>query len=322
MSDPKRNTPQRWLLFATHVQFMDSASRRWCTEWGGEDGVETLHGTTATAAELRSALSILPMFRDLQVVRLTHAEEADDEVLGELLRWVGKPSPTTALLVECCEDLSGKRLRKLWESILGALDSLDCSAKSVRTFVAQKARAEGFQVDAGAIEALEEWANRDLSLLPGAVELLFLYRTAEKTVREADVESLLGTGGTPKMWALTDALLKNDRVAFLTVLAGLETDPEQAPLAFVGMAAKQVRYLLALHGLTAQGLSRREIQPKQIDPKIAPFQVNNLFTALPHWPETKVRRAIGCLYDLDLALKGDPGTGWGRVERHLLPLFS
>lgn len=322
MSDPKKTTPQRLLLFATHVQFLDSASRRWCGEWGGEDGVETLHGTTATAGELRSALSILPMFRDIQVVRITHAEEAADEVLEELIRWLAKPAPTTALLVECCEDLSSKRIRKVWETIKGLVDSRDCSAKSLRTFVTQRAKADGFQVEPAALEALEEWANKDLSLLPGAIDLLFLYRAAEKSVREADVESLLGTGGTPKMWALTDALLKNDREAFITTLAGLENDPEQAPLAFVGMAAKQVRHMLTLHGLMAQGLSRREIQPKQVDSKMLPFQMNNLLSALPAWPEPKVRRAIGCLYDLDLALKGDPGTAWGRVERHLLPLFS
>jgi len=322
MADAKRNTPQSWLLYATHVQFMDAASLRWRAEWGGEDGVETLNGPTVGAGELRSSLSVLPMFRDLQVVRLTHAEEAEDEVLEELARYLAKPSPTTALLVECCEDLSSKKVRKAWAGLRDAFPaSKDCSAKSVRAYLGERARAEGFRLSPPAVEALEEWANKDLSLLPGAVELLFLYRAAEKVVEEEDVESLLGAGGTPKLWALQDAFLLGDRAAFLTALAGLERDPEQAPLAFVGMASKQMRHLLALHGLTARGLSRREIDPKQIDSKLFPFQLNGLWTAYPKWPEARVRRALGALYDLDLALKGDPGPAWGQVERRLLALF-
>jgi DNA polymerase III delta subunit len=322
MAETKRTTPQRWLLYASHAQFLAGASQRWCAEWGGGDGVETLHGTTVSLGELRSALSVLPMFRDLQVVRLTHAEEAEDEVTDEVARWLAKPSPTTALLVECCEDLSAKRVSKRWANFRDTFPaSRDCSAKSVRAYVGERARAEGFRVSPPALEALEEWANRDLSLLPGAVDLLFLYRAVEKVVEEEDVESLLGAGGTPKLWTLQDALLTGDRVAFLDVLAGLERDPDQAPLAFVGMLSKQMRHLLALHGLTARGLSRREIDPKQVDSKLLPFQLGNLFGALPKWPEARVRKTLGVLYELDLAIKGDPGSPWGQVERRLLALF-
>lgn len=315
-----RKTPQRWLLFASHAQFFEGRSRRWCEEWGGEEGAETLNGPTVSAGEMRSALSILPMFRDLQVVRLAHAEEAADEALEELAAWLEKPSPTTALLVECAEDLS-KRPKKLWAALLEAIDAKDCGAKSARTYVSERARAEGFRVSPGAMEALEEWANKDLSLLPGAVELLFLYRAQEKAVQEEDVGSLLGAGGTPKLWTLQDAFFGRDRRAFAEALAGLESDPEAAPLAFVGMVAKQLRHLLALHGFTAQGLSRREVQPKQLDSRMQPFQLEKLWRALPDWPEPAVRRALGALYDLDLALKGDPGPPWGQVERRLLALI-
>ena len=132
MAETKRSTPQTWLLYATHAQFLDAASRRWRADWGGEDGVETLNGPIVGAGELRSSMSVLPMFRDLQVVRVTHAEEAEDEVLEELTRYLAKPSPTTALLVECCEDLSSKKIRKIWAGLRDAFPaSKDCSAKSV-----------------------------------------------------------------------------------------------------------------------------------------------------------------------------------------------
>ncbi len=315
---PVRDKPPRtWLLHATHVQFLEGASRDWCHAWGGEDGVETLQGTTATSAEFLSAVTILPMFRDLQVVRLSHAEGASDELEETLRAYVEKPSPSTALLVEYVGDLA-KRPPKLWAGLLEKVDARDCTARSARTYIQERARAEGFKVEASAIAALEEWANKDLALLPGAMELLLLYRAQEKMVQEEDVESLLGTGGTPKLWTLQDALFQRDRKAFLKTLAGLEADPEQAPLAFVGMVARQLRLLLVVHSLLAQGLSRREIAPKQLDPRLQPFQLTALLAVLPGWPETRVREAFDALYRLDLALKGDPGEPWAIVERHLL----
>ncbi len=317
----KERLPQNWMLFGTHVRFLEAARDAWIALWGGEDGAEIVHAPEVPAGALLSALNTFPMFRARQVVRLVHAEEASPETLAALSGYLANPSGSTALLIECAMDLS-KRPPSCWAKIMERVKSKDCTVRSAASFIKQRATVEGFEVEPQAVAALEEWANRDFSLLPGALDLLFLYRAREKHVREEDVESMLGAGGTPKLWALQDFLLKRERSLFLKTLAEIELDPEQAPLAFVGMISKQMRFLLHLRGLMAAGARRSEINPQQLDKYLKPFQLNQLFSALSFWPEADIRAAFDRLYNLDLALKGDPGEPWALVERHLMPCFN
>ncbi len=315
----KEKLPRNYLIYGSHVRFLEAARDEWIAAWGSGGGVETIHGPGVSPASLSSALNTFPMFSECQVARLVHAEEAGPEALEALSAYLDNPSATTALLIECVMDLSQKRIPAVWEGIKGKVKSKDCTVKHAAAYVRQAAALAGFNVEPGALEALEEWANGDLSLLPGALDMLFLYRAAEKRVREEDVENLLGAGGTPKMWALQDALLKKDRALFMKTLADIEADPEQAPLAFVGMVAKQMRLLLQLRGVMASGAKRSDITPGQIERNMRSFLLNKLFELLPLWPEASIRSAFENLYSLDLALKGDPGEPWALVERHLMP---
>lgn len=318
----EKRLPQNWLIYGTHVRFLDASRDAWIASWGAGGGTEIIHGPEATPALLSSALNTFPMFSECQAIRLVHAEEASPEALEALSIYLGNPSGSTALLIECSLDLSKKAIPKAWEQIKANVKSKDCTVKNAASFVRQMAALAGFEVEPRAIAALEEWANGDLSLLPGALDLLFLYRAVEKRVREEDVESLLGAGGTPRLWDLQDALLQKDAASFLKTVAEIEGDPEQAPLAFVGMVSKQMRLLLHLRGLLAAGAQRHEINPRQLDKNLYPFQLNKLFDALPLWPEAHIRATFDNLYNLDLALKGDPGEPWERVERHLFPCIN
>jgi DNA polymerase III delta subunit len=318
----EKRLPQNWLIYGTHVRFLGASRDAWIASWSAGGGAEIIHGTEATPASLSSALNTFPMFSECQAMRLVHAEEASPETLEALSNYLSNPSSSTALLIECAMDLSKTKIPAAWEEIKKLVKSKDCTVKNAPAFVRQMAASANFEVEPRAIAALEEWANGDLSLLPGALDLLFLYRAAEKRVREEDVESLLGAGGTPRLWDLQDALLQKDAASFLKTVAEIEGDPEQAPLAFVGMVSKQMRFLLHLRGLLAAGAQRHEINPRQLDKNLYPFQLKKLFDALPLWPEAHIRQAFDDLYNLDLALKGDPGEPWERVERHLFPCIN
>ena len=315
----KEKLPQNYMVYGTHARFLQAAREEWTAMWDSGGGVEIIHGPDASPASLSSALNTFPMFSECQVARLVHAEEATPEAVEALSAYLDHPSRTTALLVECIMDLSAKRIPVAWAGIMGKIKSRNCTVKSAAAFVRQTAALAGFAVEPGAMGALEEWANGDLSLLPGALDLLFLYRASEKRVREEDVENLLGAGGTPKMWKLQDALMKKNRALFIKTLAEIEVDPEQAPLAFVGSVAKQMRLLLQLRGVMASGAKRSEVTPRQIDKNLNPFHLKSLFEWLPLWPESDIRSAFENLYNLDLALKGGPGEPWALVERHLMP---
>jgi DNA polymerase-3 subunit delta len=267
-------------------------------------------------------LNTLPMWSERQVVRLRQTEAASEELLKTLSRYLDNPAPSTALLVEFTGDLTPTkkdipaRLRPLLEK----MSVKSCQPRSGREYIVKRLRAEGFAIAPEAITALEEWACGDTGRLVSALDLLCLYRQEEKSISAQDLDALLGTGGTPKEWDLQDAFLAGRKKVFLELLERVGQDPDSVPLMFVGMVSKQLRSMLLLHGHEAGGISRKDISPKNLGFN-HPFPAQKLLSVADKWPEPRVRKALGALFELDLALKRDSGPAWSLVERHLLNMM-
>ena len=318
--------PQNLLIWAGDARFLDEASAAWVLRWGGPDGAANLAAPGLDAGQLSMELNTLPMWSERQVVRLRQTESASDELLRALARYLDNPAPSTALLVEFTGDLSPKKkdIPAKWRSLLEKMSVRSCQPGSGREYIVKRLRAEGFAIAPEASVALDEWACGDLGRLVSALDLLCLYRQEEKRISAQDLDALLGTGGTPKEWDLQDAFLAGRKKAFLELLDKVGQDPDSVPLMFVGMVSKQLRSLLLLHGHEAGGISRRDVSPKHMGFN-HPYPAQKLLAVADKWPESRVRKALGEMFDLDLALKMAPeknaGPQWALVERHLLNLM-
>lgn len=309
--------PRNLLIWAGDSRFLEDEAKRWVARWGDPDGAQNLSAEGLDPGALTMELNTLPMWSERQVVRLRQAESASDGLLKALERYLENPAPSAALLVEYVGNLEDKRLPAAWKRLKEAVPVRSSAPRSGRDYISKRLRAEGFTISPDASSALDEWACGDMGRLVSALDLLCLYRLDEKRISAEDLDALLGAGGTPKEWDLQDAFLKGDTRAFLGLLGKISEDPESVPLVFVGMVSKQLRSLLLLHGHEARGVSRKDIPFKDLGFN-HPFPAQKLMGVAGKWPEPRVRKALGALCDLDLALKGDPGPPWTLVERHLL----
>jgi DNA polymerase III subunit delta len=312
--------PQNMLIWAGDSRFLEETSSAWVAQWGGADGAVNLAAAGLDPGALTMELNTLPMWSERQVVRLRQAESAAEDLVQALTRYLERPAPSAALLVEYTGDLAPKPAPARWKAVMSLVESVSCAPRSAKEYLSRRLRAEGFTIEPAAADALEEWACGELGRLVSALDLLCLFKLEEKRITSDDLDSLLGTGGTPREWDLQDAFLRGDRRTFLDLLQRIEGDPDSVPLVFVGMLSKQVRSLLLMHGYEARGLARREIPPKDLGFN-HPFPAQKLLAVAGKWPERRVRAALGALFELDLALKGDPGPPWSTVERHLLKLM-
>jgi len=312
--------PQNLLIWAGDSRFLEDEAKRWMTRWGGTDGAVNLSAEGLDPGALAMELNTLPMWSERQVVRLRQAESASEGLLKALERYLENPAPSAALLVEYVGNLDDKRLPAAWKRLSGKVQVKSCAPRGGREYISKRLRAEGFTISADASSALDEWACGDMGRLVSALDLLCLYRLDEKRISVEDLDALLGTGGTPKEWDLQDAFLKGDTRTFLGLLDKIAMDPESVPLMFVGMLSKQLRSLMLLHGHEARGASRKDLSPKELGFN-HPFPAQKLMGVAGKWPEPRVRKTLGALFDLDLALKGDPGPPWVLVARHLLKLM-
>ena len=311
--------PQNLLIWAGDSRFLEDNAKAWSLQWGGPDGASLLSASGMDPGALQMELNTLPMWSERQVVRLRQAESASEDLVKVLTRYLDNPAPSTALLLEYTGDLGlkSRTVTARWKAILERVDAKSCMPASGREYVTRRLRADGFTLAPGTSEALDDWAAGDVGRLVSALDLLCLYKQAEKRIEVQDLDALLGTGGTPQDWDLQDAFLKGDRRSFLDILQRIAEDPDSVPLMFVGMVAKQLRSLLLMHGFEARGIQRRDIPPRDLGFN-HPFPAQKLLSTAARWPEPRVRQALGALAELDLALKGDPGPPWAIVERHLL----
>jgi DNA polymerase III delta subunit len=308
------------LIWAGDSRFLEETSNAWVQQWGGADGAVNLAAAGLDPGALTMELNTLPMWSERQVVRLRQADSAAEDLVQALARYLERPAPSAALLVEYTGDMGSSRTPARWKAMTKLIETVSCAPRSGKEYVSRRLRAEGFTIEPAASEALEEWACGEVGRLVSALDLLCLFKLHEKRITSDDLDALLGTGGTPREWDLQDAFLRGDRRAFLDLLQRIAEDPESVPLLFVGMLSKQVRALLLMHGYEARGLARREIPPKDLGFS-HPFPAQKLLAVAGKWPERRVRNALGALFELDLAIKGDPGPPWSTVERHLLKLM-
>jgi len=320
--------PRNCVLWATDPRLMEREADAWCAFWGEGDGVATLSGPDTAPATLLGELRSVPLFRSVQPVRVRNAQAVGGETLQVLADYLKNPSPSAALLLEVAADL-GKKDRQgnldlrhlkntgLWKDLLAAAAVKSCQPPNLRAYARDRVKSEGMRITDEALEALDEWAHGELALVVRALDLLLLYKREERVVEAADLQALLGSGGTPHHWEVLDAWLAGDAKAFVRRLDGLRRDPDAEPLGLLGMAAKQMRGLLYLQAIRAEGGNPRSVPHKELG-YVHTVQVQKLAGALDKWPEARIRQVLNRLFELDLALKGAPGDPWGHVQRVLL----
>ncbi len=317
----KSAPPQNWLLWATHSRYTRPEAEKWCAFWGGEDGAVSLDASDITPGRFTMEVRSLPLWRELQVVRLRRSEQAGVEVVNSLAAYLESPNATTALLVEYGGAISKAKPAPTWKAILKSVQSRNCSPRSVRQVVMERVRSEAFAITPAAVSALEEWACRDTGKAGSAMDLLILYKTEEKKIEAEDLDKLLGTGGAPTVWNLQDAFMEGNRKETARLLLAVERSAATQPIAVVGMLARQMRLLMLLHGYRARGEKDGSVPLTAFKFKQT-FQLRKLSNLSGKWPEARTRKALSALYDLDLALKGDPGDPWTILEAAMLNLLN
>lgn len=311
----EKSLPRNWLLWAADTRYMEAPSEKWVRLWGGDEGVVELSAADSDASRFTNEVRSLPMWRDVQAVRLRHADQSTPEMVQAIAAYLDSPSEKTALLIEYVGNLG--RPSAAWKTIVGKIASRGFTPRSGRDLVRDRVRGAGFSIDPDAVSALEDWASGDFGKLASALDLLMVYKAEEGTIAAEDLERLLGAGGTPKQWDVQDAFLKRDAKTLIRLVRDVQRDGDAVPLAVLGMLAKQLRALLLFHSHLARGVSSRAITAKMLGLN-HDWQARKLGSTAAKWPESRVRETLGRLYALDLALKGAPGEPWAIFERHLL----
>ena len=148
------------------------------------------------------------------------------------------------------------------------------SATAARDWLRERAARSGVQLRVDAAQALAAKAGTDLWALDNELKKLISYKQGQKLLTEGepvieirDVEELAKGAAEENIFALTDALGRQDKAAALACLEK-EREAGAADPYLLHMVLRQFRILLRVKQALENGLSSRKIQS---DLKLHPF---------------------------------------------------
>lgn len=165
-------------------------------------------------------------------------------------------------------------------------------------WIMRRAREREGAVSSEASLMLSALVGNDLRLLDSEIEKLLLY-AGERQITTSDVHLLVSRARETVIFDLVDCVGRRETDEALKLLHGL-LDDLAAPLYLISMLGRQVRILIQVSELHAQGLTRHEIA-KEI--KLHPYPVQKSIAQSLNFSQAQLERAHELVVEADWSIK-------------------
>jgi DNA polymerase-3 subunit delta len=243
------------------------------------------------------------------------ATQVDEDGTGKLAAagpvadYVRNPVPGVVLVFDCSRfDLEGddkskvQRVQKFYGSIRHQVEFERFHASQARRIAQEFARERGLQIGEGEIELLVEVVGPDAVRITREIEKLALYAGSQRRITPADIHELVPNAKASTIFALVNAIGRNDRPAALESLDLLVREGEYLPLALSFLATQ---FRLALAAKEARLTTASQVQSffqRQGTPMWRGRAEQVAHTAVA-FPLTTLRKALAVIYNADKSLR-------------------
>jgi DNA polymerase-3 subunit delta len=166
-------------------------------------------------------------------------------------------------------------------------------------WVERRIREAGSSISLSALTALVRFVGNDLWSMDNEVDKLVLY-TGGQRIEEADVKAVVSNAREERVFALADAVLEFRAAAAQSVLQHL-FQQGMAPAQLLVMLSRQVRIILQVKELRAQGRSRTDIQSKL--GLTSEFSLRKAWEQADKYPPARLRELYHRLLETDISIK-------------------
>lgn len=246
--------------------------------------------------------STLPMFSDWKVVHIKGAAVLDKsftKVRDYLERYLDSPSPNTLLVFDVDQWEGRSKLKAVLEKKSTIVEFNPLSEKELPSWINSHLRTLNFQIDPIAIQALIERTGNDLQRIAAELEKLMLLRSAEKKIKEEDVDSMVGHSPTATVWQWTEAILDQNAEPAIQYLNDLIENGEE-PIKCVAILGKQYEKMILTKEMVQQKVPEATISKKIGKPV---YYLRNYLNQLSRFTMQDLIKAIAILSTADKALK-------------------
>jgi DNA polymerase-3 subunit delta len=218
------------------------------------------------------------------------ASDAFMEVLANL------PETTTVVLIE--DEITDAVANSVPEgATVKKFDNLRRDA--LRTWATQRAKAQGANFAAGALERLVSlFDGKHLGELAGEIDKLATY-AAGRAITTEDVDELVSGALAYQYWDMTDAVIEGRADRALSVLRKMDAK-DQPPQLLTYMLVRQYRQILLAQSLLREGLSQAQIGSQM---GLQGYPLQKVVEQATRYPAPALEAAYRRLLENDVSVK-------------------
>jgi DNA polymerase-3 subunit delta len=265
-----------------------------------EFAADAVYGDETDASEILGLAAEVSFFSLRRCVFVKWADKLSARNGELLIPYFQNPNDATTL-VFAAPKLDGRT--KWVQALKKQAVVVDCAPlfENQRAgWVTQQARELGLQLEAQALEMLNDQANEGLYVVMRELEKLSAYMSEGQRVRVEDVELVRGKPPGISVFDWSEAVARGDHARALNIVAkNLETG--EAPLRMLGAFLWQMRRIWKASALLREGKDQGQAARQA---GIQPFRAREFMQQVQRWKESHLRQAWTAFAHADSALKG------------------
>ncbi len=262
------------------------------------------------------AAGTLPMMAPRRYVHLAAVHQLKAKDAEPLAAYVASPAPTTVLV------LSGEKLdqrTKLGQALAksGGLFVLEPPRQQeLPSYLMRRAKRRGVAIEHEAAQLLADLVGVELGNLDRALEKAQLFAGPDATVTADHVEATVAPTRVHSIFELTDAIGRRDLGQASLLLRNALSGGESG-LPILGMITRQIRQLLTVKRLKAEGASAKDIAAGA---GVRPFLVDALVAQAKRYDMSELVLALDAALAADVRMKSTRIDHGIVLERLLLDI--
>jgi len=274
-------------------------------------------GETAVERVIEAATT-LPMMAPARWVYFYDVHRLKAKEHPALISYLKRPSPSTVL---CLAGTKIDQRTKLGQTLLSAsaLFALEPPRpQDLPDWLERRARHRKLAIEPDAAQLLTDLIGMDLGALDMAVDKLATFAGADTAITSDHVETLVAPTRVDRIFKLTDAIGARDLSRASLQLRNALGGGESA-LMVLAMIARQLRHLLQVKELRAEGVPKGDIA-KRVG--IRPFLVDALANQARRYEATELCTALDAVSRTDVRLKSSRLNAGVILDRLLVEVIS
>ncbi|MEN6529221.1 MAG: DNA polymerase III subunit delta [Anaerolineaceae bacterium] len=295
--------------------------------------LQHLDGKSASAEEIRTAVSTLPFFGTARLVLLENfASKTDKSHQDSFVNLLSAIPPSTHLVITAEDHQKWRRVNDRWEQVWETFSSthwlvkefssrreaaiLDAGVPELRQmpqWILNEAKNLGGRFDAAAASELTQQVGNDTSVASQEILKLLTYVDLKRPVTREDVLELVSVEGTPDVFLMLDRLM-NGQTRDAQLLMHQLLDDSQ-PAVILGAVIHRFRQLLLVNEILAEGENLNSVAPKI---GILPRKAEDYARAAKRYGKDRLEQIYRHLLEIDLQAKTSEVDLAGNLEVFIL----